>query len=123
MAFECEAFIAEESPAPLNMINGACVCLQGATVRNDMDSVVVSRVVKGGTAEQSGLLNEGDEILEINGVSVRGKHVNEVHDLLVRTGLAIVVISLFFYLFILIQFVSGAGLSVFIFGGRRDAFF
>ncbi|XP_061843045.1 MAGUK p55 subfamily member 5b [Nerophis lumbriciformis] len=54
----------------------------GATVRNDMDSVVVSRVVKGGTAEQSGLLNEGDEILEINGTSVRGKHVNEVHDLL-----------------------------------------
>ncbi|XP_019723524.1 MAGUK p55 subfamily member 5b [Hippocampus comes] len=54
----------------------------GATVRNDMDSVVVSRVVKGGTAERSGLLNEGDEILEINGVSVRGKHVNEVHDLL-----------------------------------------
>ncbi|KAM9840663.1 MAGUK p55 subfamily member 5b [Aulostomus maculatus] len=54
----------------------------GATVRNDMDSVVVSRVVKGGAAERSGLLSEGDEILEINGVSVRGKHVNEVHDLL-----------------------------------------
>ncbi|XP_049613088.1 protein PALS1 [Syngnathus scovelli] len=54
----------------------------GATVRNDMDSVMVSRVVKGGTAEHSGLLNEGDEILEINGISLRGKHVNEVHDLL-----------------------------------------
>ncbi|XP_020483997.1 MAGUK p55 subfamily member 5b isoform X1 [Labrus bergylta] len=54
----------------------------GATVRNDMDSVVVSRVVKGGAAESSGLLNEGDEILEINGVSIRGKNVNEVHDLL-----------------------------------------
>ncbi|XP_044025613.1 MAGUK p55 subfamily member 5b isoform X1 [Siniperca chuatsi] len=54
----------------------------GATVRNDMDSVVVSRVVKGGMAESSGLLSEGDEILEINGISIRGKHVNEVHDLL-----------------------------------------
>uniref|UniRef100_A0A674P9A1 Protein PALS1 n=1 Tax=Takifugu rubripes TaxID=31033 RepID=A0A674P9A1_TAKRU len=54
----------------------------GATVRNDMDSVVVSRVVKGGTAESSGLLREGDEILEINGISIRGKHINEVHDLL-----------------------------------------
>lgn len=54
----------------------------GATVRNDMDSVVVSRVVKGGAAESSGLLNEGDEILEINSVPIRGKHVNEVHDLL-----------------------------------------
>lgn len=59
-------------------------CHQGATVRNDMDSVVVSRVVKGGAAESSGLLNEGDEILEINGIPIRGKHVNEVHDLLVR---------------------------------------
>ncbi|XP_075940023.1 MAGUK p55 subfamily member 5b [Anarhichas minor] len=54
----------------------------GATVRNDMDSVLVSRVVKGGAAEKSGLLTEGDEILEINGTSIRGKHVNEVHDLL-----------------------------------------
>ncbi|KAJ3606144.1 hypothetical protein NHX12_025665, partial [Muraenolepis orangiensis] len=54
----------------------------GATVRNDMDSVVVSRLVKGGAAERSGLLAEGDEILEINGVSVRGKHINDVHDLI-----------------------------------------
>uniref|UniRef100_A0A1A8D8E6 Protein PALS1 n=1 Tax=Nothobranchius kadleci TaxID=1051664 RepID=A0A1A8D8E6_NOTKA len=54
----------------------------GATVRNDNDSVVVSRVVKGGAAERSGLLSEGDEILEINGISIRGKHINEVHDLL-----------------------------------------
>ncbi|CAL1586767.1 unnamed protein product [Knipowitschia caucasica] len=54
----------------------------GATVRNDVDSVVVSRVVKGGAAERSGLLSEGDEILEINGIPIRGKHVNEVHDML-----------------------------------------
>ncbi|XP_054910133.1 MAGUK p55 subfamily member 5b [Poeciliopsis prolifica] len=54
----------------------------GATVRNDMDNVVVSRVVKGGAAERSGLLSEGDEILEINGIPIRGKHINEVHDLL-----------------------------------------
>lgn len=58
---------------------------QGATVRNDVESVVVSRVVKGGAAERSGLLSEGDEILEINGIAIRGKHINEVHDLLVRT--------------------------------------
>lgn len=68
---------------------------QGATVRNDMDSVVVSRVVKGGTAESSGLLREGDEILEINGISVRGKHINEVHDLLVRTYGHLMVFGLF----------------------------
>uniref|UniRef100_A0A8C2EFR5 Protein PALS1 n=1 Tax=Cyprinus carpio TaxID=7962 RepID=A0A8C2EFR5_CYPCA len=54
----------------------------GATVRNDMDSVVISRIVKGGAAENSGLLHEGDEILEINGVEIRGKDVNEVFDIL-----------------------------------------
>ncbi|XP_023681045.1 protein PALS1 [Paramormyrops kingsleyae] len=54
----------------------------GATVRNDMDSVIISRIVKGGAAERSGLLHEGDEILEINGVEIRGKDVNEVFDIL-----------------------------------------
>lgn len=61
-----------------------CVFVQGATVRNDMDSVIISRIVKGGAAEHSGLLHEGDEILEINGVEIRGKDVNEVFDILVR---------------------------------------
>ncbi|XP_039546090.1 MAGUK p55 subfamily member 5-A-like [Pimephales promelas] len=54
----------------------------GVTVRNEHDCVIISRVVSGGTAEKSNLLNEGDEILEINGVSVRGKSVNDVHNIL-----------------------------------------
>uniref|UniRef100_A0AAQ5XMU6 Protein PALS1 n=1 Tax=Amphiprion ocellaris TaxID=80972 RepID=A0AAQ5XMU6_AMPOC len=54
----------------------------GATVRNEMDSVVISRIVRGGAAERSGLLFEGDEILEINGIEIRGKDVNQVFDIL-----------------------------------------
>ncbi|XP_061599122.1 protein PALS1 isoform X2 [Cololabis saira] len=54
----------------------------GATVRNEMESVVISRIVRGGAAERSGLLTEGDEILEINGVEIRGKDVNQVFDIL-----------------------------------------
>lgn len=57
---------------------------QGATVRNDADAVVIGRIVKGGAAERSGLLHEGDEILEVNGVEMRGKSVNEVCDILGR---------------------------------------
>lgn len=56
---------------------------QGATVRNEMESVVISRIVRGGAAERSGLLSEGDEILEINGIEIRGKDVNQVFDILV----------------------------------------
>ena len=47
----------------------------GATVRNEGDAVIIGRIVKGGAAEKSGLLREGDEILEINNnpVKVRAK--------------------------------------------------
>lgn len=54
----------------------------GATVRNDGDAVIIGRIVKGGTAEKSGLLHEGDEILEVNGIDMRGKNINDVSDLL-----------------------------------------
>ncbi len=39
--------------------------------------------MKGGAAGKSGLLHEGDEILEINGNDIRGKSVNDVCDLMV----------------------------------------
>ncbi|CAH1792248.1 unnamed protein product [Owenia fusiformis] len=52
----------------------------GATVRNDGESVIIGRIVKGGAADKSGLLHEGDEILEINGEDMRGKTVNDVFD-------------------------------------------
>uniref|UniRef100_A0A8D0FN95 Uncharacterized protein n=2 Tax=Telluraves TaxID=3073808 RepID=A0A8D0FN95_STROC len=69
------------------IINLECFATtQGATVRNEMDSVIISRIVKGGAAEKSGLLHEGDEVLEINGIEIRGKDVNEVFDLLVIMG-------------------------------------
>ncbi|XP_017783913.1 PREDICTED: MAGUK p55 subfamily member 5 isoform X2 [Nicrophorus vespilloides] len=54
----------------------------GATVRNEADAVVVGRVVRGGAADKSGLLHEGDEILEVNGIEMRGKSVNTVCDIL-----------------------------------------
>lgn len=58
-----------------------------------MDSVIISRIVKGGAAEKSGLLHEGDEVLEINGIEIRGKDVNEVFDLLVRSDCRIIIDS------------------------------
>lgn len=50
----------------------------GATIRNEGEAVVIGRVVRGGAAEKSGLLHEGDEILEVNGIEMRGKSVNDV---------------------------------------------
>lgn len=50
----------------------------GATVRNEGEAIVIGRIVRGGAAEKSGLLHEGDEILEVNGTEMRGKSVNDV---------------------------------------------
>lgn len=38
--------------------------------------------MRGGAAEKSGLLHEGDEILEVNGIEMRGKSVNDVCSIL-----------------------------------------
>ena len=58
------------------------MALQGATVRNEGEAVVIGRIVKGGAAARTGLLHEGDEILDVNGISMRGKNVNDVCDIL-----------------------------------------
>ena len=56
----------------------------GATVKNEGAAVIVGRIIKGGVADRSGLLHEGDEVLEVNEVELRGKNVNEVCDILAR---------------------------------------
>lgn len=49
--------------------------------------MIIGRIVRGGAAEKSGLLHEGDEVLEVNGVEMRGKSINDVCDILsVMTG-------------------------------------
>jgi hypothetical protein len=55
----------------------------GATIRNRDGSIVIGRIVVGGVAEQTGLLHEDDEILEINNIPVRGKTINDICDVLV----------------------------------------
>ncbi|CAI5450817.1 unnamed protein product [Caenorhabditis angaria] len=54
----------------------------GATVRNEDNRIVVGRIVKGGIVERMNLFQEGDELLELNGVSLKGKQVNEICDIL-----------------------------------------
>uniref|UniRef100_A0A8R1E0I6 MAGUK p55 subfamily member 5 n=1 Tax=Caenorhabditis japonica TaxID=281687 RepID=A0A8R1E0I6_CAEJA len=54
----------------------------GATVRNENDRIVVGRVVKGGIVERLNLFQEGDELLELNRSSLKGKQINEICDIL-----------------------------------------
>ena len=51
-------------------------------MRNEGDRVVIGRVVKGGAAERSGQLHPGDEVLEVNGLKLKGKSVHDICDTL-----------------------------------------
>uniref|UniRef100_A0ABD2WS83 MAGUK p55 subfamily member 7 n=1 Tax=Trichogramma kaykai TaxID=54128 RepID=A0ABD2WS83_9HYME len=52
----------------------------GATIKTDEQSgkIVIARVMHGGAADRSGLIHVGDEIQEVNGISVEGKTPNDV---------------------------------------------
>lgn len=48
--------------------------------------VFISRLVKGGLAESTGLLGVNDEILEVNGIDVAGKSLDQVTDMMVANS-------------------------------------
>ena len=53
-------------------------------MRSEKDgSITISRVLCGGAADRSGMIHSGDILHEINGVSVAGKTVDEVADIMV----------------------------------------
>ena len=69
------------------------IFLQGATIVNDNEEILIGRIIKGGMAEKTGLLHEGDRILEINGMDVTGKSIDELSDMLVSTLLRMTCIA------------------------------
>lgn len=46
--------------------------------------MIISRVIKNGLAIQFGL-NEGDEIVQINSIDIKGRNINEISDALAKT--------------------------------------
>ncbi|XP_066569651.1 partitioning defective 6 homolog alpha isoform X2 [Amia ocellicauda] len=48
--------------------------------------VFISRLVKGGLADSTGLLGVNDEILEVNGIDVVGKSLDQVTDMMVANS-------------------------------------
>lgn len=53
--------------------------------------VFVSRLVPGGLAAASGLLGVGDEVLEVNGIEVDGKSLDQVTDMMVANASNLIV--------------------------------
>uniref|UniRef100_A0A8C6WXD5 Membrane protein, palmitoylated 3a (MAGUK p55 subfamily member 3) n=1 Tax=Neogobius melanostomus TaxID=47308 RepID=A0A8C6WXD5_9GOBI len=56
----------------------------GATIRRDeaTGAVLVARIMRGGAADRSGLVHVGDELREVNGVTVMNKRPDEISQLL-----------------------------------------
>ncbi|XP_067309489.1 MAGUK p55 subfamily member 7 [Pseudorasbora parva] len=52
----------------------------GATIKRDESTgaIVVARVMRGGAADRSGLLHEGDKLKEVNGVPMEDKNPEEI---------------------------------------------
>lgn len=58
---------------------------QGATIKTDEETgkIVIARVMHGGAADRSGLIHAGDEVIEVNGISVENKTPADVLAILV----------------------------------------
>uniref|UniRef100_A0A665UVJ4 MAGUK p55 subfamily member 7-like n=1 Tax=Echeneis naucrates TaxID=173247 RepID=A0A665UVJ4_ECHNA len=56
----------------------------GATIKRDKTTgaIVVARIMRGGAADKSGLIHEGDELKEVNGISLEHRKPKEVLPLL-----------------------------------------
>ncbi|CAL9689013.1 unnamed protein product [Knipowitschia caucasica] len=56
----------------------------GATIKKDESTgaIVIARIMKGGAADKSGLIHEGDELMEVNGVSMEQRKPKEILSLL-----------------------------------------
>ncbi|XP_008181814.1 MAGUK p55 subfamily member 7 isoform X2 [Acyrthosiphon pisum] len=56
----------------------------GATIKTDEENgkIIIARVMHGGAADRSGLINVGDEVCEVNGINVEGKSPADVLQIL-----------------------------------------
>ncbi|XP_069504208.1 MAGUK p55 subfamily member 7 isoform X2 [Ambystoma mexicanum] len=63
----------------------------GATIKKDehTGAVVVARIMRGGAADRSGLIHVGDELREVNGISVDDKKPEEIIKILAQSQGAI----------------------------------
>ncbi|KAG7324789.1 hypothetical protein KOW79_011105 [Hemibagrus wyckioides] len=63
----------------------------GATIKKDekTGAITIARIMKGGAADRSGLIHIGDELKEVNGISVDGKQPEDIIQILSQSEAAI----------------------------------
>jgi hypothetical protein len=56
-----------------------------------LPGVFISRLMPGGLAESTGLLSVSDEVIEVNGIEVAGKTLNQVTDMMVANSFNLII--------------------------------
>ena len=75
----------ESKPLGFYIRDGVAIKYGPNGVEN-VPGVFISRLVAGGLAESTGLLSVGDEIIEVNGIEVSGKTLDQVTDMMVANS-------------------------------------
>jgi partitioning defective protein 6 len=75
----------ESKPLGFYIRDGVAIKYGTNGVEN-VPGVFISRLLAGGLAESTGLLSVGDEILEVNGIEVTGKTLDQVTDMMVANS-------------------------------------
>jgi len=63
-----------------------CVSTYTVYLVFQVPGIFISRLVQGGLAESTGLLAVNDEVLEVNGIEVTGKSLDQVTDMMVANS-------------------------------------
>lgn len=75
----------ESKPLGFYIRDGVAIKYGTNGVEN-VPGVFISRLLAGGLAESTGLLSVGDEIIEVNGIEVSGKTLDQVTDMMVANS-------------------------------------
>ncbi|CAF0971572.1 unnamed protein product [Didymodactylos carnosus] len=75
----------ESKPLGFYIRDGVAVKMGTNGIEN-VPGVFISRLLSGGLAESTGLLSVGDEIIEVNGIEVAGKTLDQVTDMMVANS-------------------------------------
>lgn len=70
----------------------------GATIKCERGKVYVARIMANGVADRSGCIQDGDRVLEVNGVTVADKEPKEIVKLLDKCDDGIVSFHFFEFL-------------------------
>ena len=79
-----------DKPLGFFIKDGTSVCNTSAGLER-VPGIFISKILPGGLAESTGLLAVNDEVLEVNGIEVAGKSIDQVTDMMVANSANLII--------------------------------